>query len=455
MSTITQNSSYDTTHPSSVEKFLQKYQLGKLLRSCNAKRKGVPLLTLLTFLMSSLFSSRSIYRNFHDKKEQLPFCENTFRNFLNDGSINWTKVLLIFSKQVIAQLLPLSSEKRIHAFIVDDSIYERLSAKQAELSATQYDHAHHLYKRSYRFLQIAWSDGATLIPVLFGLLTGSKESVPCRKTDARSNAAKRRREAQMEMPALVLKLLTQALHAGIKAEHVLFDSWFSSPKMFAKLQEIGLHCTTMLKKSGKLYYRYEGQLLSVVQIYNRCKKRRGRANYKLEVFVTAEYKMGKTIHQVPLKLVYVRNRSKKGNDYLVLATTQTDLSAEDVIALYGRRWSIEVYFKTCKQYLHLSQYQGIDYDGIYAHTALISLAYTMLAIAEREAIDDRTLGDLFFAMLDELEALPYVEAYALLLSLFEQVFQDVPLISEETVQSILIQFKAHLPQGFQKLMNAA
>lgn len=67
-------------------------------------------------------------------------------------------------------------------------------------------------------------------------------------------------------------------------------------------------------------------------------------------------------HSFLLKLVFVSNRRNK-NKHSVLATTQTKLRPEEIIQLYGRRWQIETYFKTSKQYLALDKSQVQSYDG--------------------------------------------------------------------------------------------
>ena len=80
-------------------------------------------------------------------------------------------------------------------------------------------------------------------------------------------------------------------------------------------------------------------MLSDKQIFNRNKKRRGRATYLLSVMVEV---CGET--NIPAKLVFVRNRNKR-TDYLVLISTDTSLTEQEIIQLYGKRWDIEVFFK--------------------------------------------------------------------------------------------------------------
>ena len=97
-------------------------------------------------------------------------------------------------------------------------------------------------------------------------------------------------------------------------------------------------------------------------------------------------------------------------DYLVLLSTDIILVSEQIIENYAQRWGIEVYFKMCQQHLRLIKYQETSYDGVVAHTTLVCLAYLVLAVKHSESIDDRTIGDLFYLMVDDLEAMLYEEA---------------------------------------------
>jgi hypothetical protein len=372
MSSIAQSQSNST---STLKQFAKRFNLGKALRSANGeKQKGVPALQLILFAVESLFSRESMRHEFQKNRMRLSFSESTMRNLLNSRKIHWERLLLSLATRIIAFFTPLTSDARENVFIVDDSMYSRKNGKRVELSAKQFDHANAKFERGFRFLQLAWSDGVSFVPVAFNLLSGNRDRVASQTLDKRSQAAKRRHLACQEAPKATLGMLESAMRAGVKASYVLFDSWFSSPKMFVALRQLAtpLHAVAIVKK-GNTRYCLEGKQMTVAQIYNSRPKRRGRAHYLLEVTVEAESEGVR----IPVKLVYVRNRGNK-SDYLVLASTDTGLTAEEIIAIYGKRWAIEVYFKICKQYLHLAQYQGISYDGLVAHTTLVTLAYLLL-----------------------------------------------------------------------------
>ena len=71
----------------------------------------------------------------------------------------------------------------------------------------------------------------------------------------------------------------------------------------------------------------------------------------LSVIVTIANDKGDTLDA---KIVFVRDRNNK-KKWIAFISTDLDLTEEDIIALYGKRWSIEVFFKMCKSYLKLSK----------------------------------------------------------------------------------------------------
>ena len=217
---------------------------------------------------------------------------------------------------------------------------------------------------------------------------------PCLKNDQRTLAGQRRNQARTKMNEAAVDLVSQALQNGVPAQYVLFDSWYSSPKMFDLINQLGLDGVGMLKRSKKVYYRYRKRLYSVKTLYQRLqtegRKSKEGATYQYSCVV-------ESLSGVELKLVFVSNRHH-ANNYLVLATTKTSLRPNEIIQLYGRRWQIETYFKAAKQYLRFDQTQVQKYDGLCGHLAMVMMTYDLLAWQERQERDDRTIGDLFYSV---------------------------------------------------------
>ena len=188
-------------------------------------------------------------------------------------------------------------------------------------------------------LTMAWSDGSSLLPLDFALLSSAKKKnryqEASEKLDKRTCGARRRQEAVTKATDLVTPMIERALRAGIKAKYVLMDSWFGVPSLIVKARK-HLHVICMVKRTPKIHYIFEGQELSAIQIYRKIRKRRGRA--KILANAQVQMKEGGAA-----KLVFVRNRHKK--DWLVLLCTDENLADDEIIRIYGRRWDIEVFFE--------------------------------------------------------------------------------------------------------------
>ena len=94
-------------------------------------------------------------------------------------------------------------------------------------------------------------------------------------------------------------------------------------------------------------------MLDIKTIYKRSRKRPGRSKYLLSVAVdVVSFDGNGRKITVPAKIVCVRNRNKK-KDWLAIICTNIELSETEIIRIYGKRWDIEVFFKSCKSMLKL------------------------------------------------------------------------------------------------------
>uniref|UniRef100_UPI001B7F942A IS4 family transposase n=1 Tax=Alicyclobacillus contaminans TaxID=392016 RepID=UPI001B7F942A len=224
--------------------------------------------------------------------------------------------------------------------------------------------------------------------------------------DKRTCGYKRRQEAMRKATEVVFELLAQAQAMGISAKYLLFDSWFAYPSTIIRALSHSLHVVCMLKDMPKVRYGYEGQRLTLSQLYRVVRKRRGRT--KILASVTVQLGLDEHGQPVQAKIVFVRNRSRQ---WLALLSTDTNLADEEIIRIYGKRWDIETFFKVSKSYLRLTkELQGRTYDQMLAHTTIVFARYIMLAIASRDAQDPRTIGALFFDCCDELDDIRSVDA---------------------------------------------
>ena len=431
-----------------ISSFFSRFKIGNLLRACNAqKEKGVPVTRIFKYKLCNVFTGRSMYMQQRTGSFRESFSKNTFYRFLNSTKTNWLKFTTLLSKAVADTIEPLTGSDRINTFVVDDSLFERTSCKKTELGSKVFDHASMRYTKGYRLMTLGWTDGNTFLPINSSLLASSKTSNligPQQHYDGRSLAGQRRKLAQMKGTSVMVELLKTALNAGYKADYVLYDSWFSNPAQLVAVKNLGLDSIAMIKKSSRIRYEYEGQMLSIKKIYGICKKRRGRSRYLLSVNVM----IGKE-QKIPAKIVCVRNKRNK-KDWIAFICTNPDLSEEEIIRIYGKRWQIEVFFKTCKSYLNLvGECHSLSYDALTAHVAIVFARYMMLALEQRKDQDHRTLGEIFFFLTDELADITFGESLQIILkAMFEGIY-TVFQVTEAQIDAFIDIFVDRLPDFIQ------
>ena len=210
-------------------------------------------------------------------------------------------------------------------------------------------------------LTLGWSDGEYILPVNSILL--STENKKNRINEAaevdKRTVGYRRRKLSMEKGTHAMLTLLETAKSRNSGKICSFDSWFSSPSTLHAVKRMDFDVIGMVKKSPKMFFRYDGEDMSLISIYNKKKKRRGKSKYLLSVMVDV-VNDGDII---PAKVVYVRNRNKR-KEYLCLISTDVNLDENEIIRIYGKRWDIEVFFKVCKSYLNLSrECNSLSYDA--------------------------------------------------------------------------------------------
>ena len=305
MSSIPQNHSDEKALVDCVQRFFSKHHVGGLLARCyGMKEKGVSPVSLLRYKLSNIFVGRSMYMQQRTGSFKEEFSKNTFYRFLNSAKTNWLRFTSLLAADIVNHdIRDLTDQGRKNVFIIDDSLFNRTSYKKTELGSKVFDHTDMHFKKGFRMLTLSWSDGNTLIPVNSCLLASTKDKNiigPVKDFDSRTLAGRRRKLAQTKAPEAMITLLDTALRAGLNADYVLFDSWFSNPAQVTAIHSKGIDVIAMVKKSSRIRYSYCGEQLNIKEIYSRNKKRRGRSKYLLSVDVMA----GKD-NPIPAKIVCV------------------------------------------------------------------------------------------------------------------------------------------------------
>ena len=435
---------------SMVSRFFREYGIASLLKQANIRKvDGVPVAQVFQFLFQLVFSGRSLSRML--KIPDVEFQKDTVYRLLHSPRHNWRRFLLLLALTAVRRFSRLTSDDRADVLIFDDSLYARNRSKKVELLARVFDHAAHRFVRGFRMLTLGWSDGNSFVPVAFSLLSSEKEENRLcgvsESIDKRTSGYKRRCESIRKTTEVMFEMLSQAQHAGVTAKYLLFDSWFSYPSTILKaVTQHSMNVICMLKAMPKVYYEYEAQRVTLSQLYKLVKKRRGRA--KILASLTVIVGRDEKDNPVTAKIVFVRNRNKS-RDWLALLSTDTSLSDEEVVRIYGKRWDIETFFKMTKSYLRLAkELQGRSYDLMVAHTTVVFSRYIMLSVLSREDKDVRTLGTLFYDCCDEIADIRFIDVLQTLISILRRALQEFveqdPAVIDRIVELFIQQLPAPL-----------
>lgn len=132
----------------------------------------------------------------------------------------------------------------------------------------------------------------------------------------------------------------------------------------------------MIKKSLKFSFVDETTRYNSNKLLSALKKRQ---NLDSDIISATE---AQTPSGQIVKLVFVRNRNN-GKEFITILCTDTYLTSEKIVELYSRRWAIECYFKSCKQYLGVNkECFGTDFDTVTALNHMLTSDISPLKLLE-------------------------------------------------------------------------
>lgn len=457
MFSISSNESFEKTLGCSISNFCDRYAVGVALKKSNVyKQRGVPVMEVFVYLLQLVYTGKSMFMDQKDKGSRITSMrKDTVYRFTNSSFINWSRFLMTVAQALITGIDGLTSEKRLNAYVIDDTLYSRSCSKKVELMAKVHDHTGRgqKFKKGFRLLTLSWTDGNTLVPVAFRHLSSQDQKSRYREInpdiDKRSCGYKTRMEALTKAPDLVLKMLTNAKKSSLPARHVLFDCWFSSPSAILEISKLSLFTVARIKNTGMVKYLFHGEKKTAKQIFDGEKKRRGKSRYLLSAEVSVYNKQDEI---AGARIVFVRDRSNR-KKWIAIICTDLSLKEEEIIALYGKRWSIEVFFKICKTYLKLtSEFHQLSYDALTAHTTVVMIRYMILASERRRQEDKRTMGELFFLAYDEVADIRFEQAIMLIFELLVAALGEYLDLPEEQIDRFIDAFIEQLPEKLKRCM---
>jgi hypothetical protein len=266
---------------------------------------------------------------------------------MENNNYNWRALQLNVSSEIITKVSSFNNPNRITTLIIDDSIITRGRSKNIEGGSIVHNHTENRCKKGYYYLALGWSDGSTTIPVDFALIASQKlinEDINFIK-DHRCVANKRKQDCFKDKPELVIDMLKRAANKGIRADYVLFDTWFTTAPLVSQIRKIGYHAIGMLKHMKNTTYKYNGSFYTLNELKSQLKTE-NKYNKKGNIYswCIVETKPTENAPEpLKVKLVFIRDRNNC-NKILCLLSTDLSISNEDIVVTYMKKWNIEVLF---------------------------------------------------------------------------------------------------------------
>ncbi len=370
------------------------------------------------------FENKSLYQKAGKDKEMNGNLKTYYR-FLEKAKYQWEKLLYEVAEKVVFEISKLTDHKR-HVLVIDDSLYERPCSMKVEMNAWQYDHVNHEKKKGFRFLTVGWADGYSFIPLMFRLVSSRKAQTVPNNIDKRTLSYRRRVNALKKMSDSAIEFLEKAKPLG--ASYVTCDSWFATPKAIRQIQSMGYDVVSHIKSNYLFFFDNGLRKAKYIQRHLDQSKEwcdlsnAQNINPNIEVLGTAKatFKKGST----PVRLLFCRlKNSKKTKEVAIIACTDLSLSSVEILELYAKRWSIEVFFKTCKGFLGFEDdTRALNYDTLVASKTICLLRYILITYNQRFQEDHKTFSEMFYLFCDAIKDMCALNfAWKLLFAFYEEI----------------------------------
>ena len=224
--------------------------------------------------------------------------------------------------------------------IIDDMLMRKPWTKVNDIVCWHYDHVSQSMQKGILMLNFHYTDNTGIsIPLGYEIITKTED----KWSDEYQKNVKKSLFSKNE----IMQDKRYILHYNneVKYKYILFDKWFASTKNLVFIEdELKKKFVCPIKSNRKIALTLEE-----------------RNNGKYVNISTIDIKGGSSRliylegYEKPLRLVkqVVKNGDDDESTYLYLVTNDIDLSFDEVLEIYKRRWKVEEYHKSLKQNLKI------------------------------------------------------------------------------------------------------
>lgn len=283
----------------------------------------------------------------------------TVSHFLNNGKWNSLQFEKALKKQVIDRIYRESQKSGEPVFcIVDDTIasHTKPSSQAMHPIDAAYYHQSHLKKcQDYGHQAVGVMLSCNGLSLNYAIILYDKT------------------RSKIKIVQDIINELPKPPHSA----YFLCDSWYASNKLIDAFEQKGFETIGALRANRIIY---PNQIRQQAKQFAPC-IRKDNPNVSLVTVGKRNYYVYRYQGQINshdeavVLLSYPENAFGKANALRVFISTKTELSAQEILSLYANRWSVEVFFRSCKQKLAFDKCQLRKEKGITRMWLILSFVH--------------------------------------------------------------------------------
>ena len=403
---------------------IQLLNLKTILRKSNFyKKEGAEVDMVVLHFVYMLVMNKKIFTFRNQSNDS--FKKDVYYRLLANSSYNWRSLLSLSSLKILSLLHKIQDSKAIKVFIIDDTVEDKVGKNIEGSCDSIYSNKEKRKVRGLNVVSLNYSDGFSNFMLDFAIAMNKYARVAIddftNKVDHRSNAHKRRLETMKGKSQIAIDMVKRAVESGIYADYLLVDSWYSKPVFLKEMNTLGLKVISRMANNNKIW-NFLGKEKSLEAIYNKFKETKtakpGKYGKKIKFTyfsVVVEHKnAGK------LKIVFIKTKEK----LIPIVSTDLEISDEEIIEIYKRRWDIEQGYKELREHFGFGKEENRIYEALIARITLSMFTYNIVSYINRISNEPKTIGGLFKDLECELHTL------AIAMQTFIAILDEIAKIEE-------------------------
>jgi IS4 transposase len=394
-----------------------------LTKSNFSKKEGVAVHMVVLHFVYMLVMNKKI-STFMDQSND-SFKKDVYYRLLANAHYNWRKLLSLSSLKILSLLHKVQDAKLVRVLILDDTVEDKVGKNIEGSCDNLWSNKAKRKIRGVNVVSLNYSDGYSNFMLDFAIAMNNYARVKIEEftniIDHRTNAHKRRLESLKGKSQIAIEMIKRAVASGIYADYLLVDSWYSKPVFIETMNELGLQVISRMVNNDRIW-NFTGEKKTLDGIYNKFKKlktiKMGQYGKKIkfEYFgvIVEHKKAGK------LKIVFIKTKE----NLIPIVSTNLDLSDEEIIDIYKRRWDIEQGYKELREHFGFGKEENRIYEALIARITLSFFTYNVVSYINRISNEPKTIGGLFKVLECELHTL------AIAMQAFLAILDEIAKIEE-------------------------